>query len=332
MKRLLLTTILGLATSQAAEVRLYTQRHYDADLEIFKRFTEETGIEVKLVKAGADELIARLKAEKDRPQADLFVTVDAATLDRAADAGLLQKHGSEVLANRFPEGLAAPDGTWIPFSMRARVIVHAKDRVENPPATYADLADPRFRGSVLIRSSTSHYNQSLLASILAADGRDAAMKWATGVKNNLARPPQGGDRDQVRAVALGLGDLAVTNSYYLGLLAGSDDPKDRAALGAVEIVFPNQDGRGTHVNISGGGIVQGAANADHARRLMEFITTAEIQSLYQDLTSEFAVTKGVEPNETQRRWGSFKPDLTSLHQLAGNTESAIKIFNLVGWQ
>lgn len=335
MKAFLLTAataVFGFSSLTAEEVRLYTQRHYDSDLKVFELFTQKTGIEVKLVKAGANELIARLENEKDDPQADLFVTVDAATLDRAAGAGLLQKHQSKTLDERLPTGLAAPDGTWVPFTMRARVIVYAKDRVQNPPATYADLADPRFRGNILIRSSTSHYNQSLLASILAAEGRSTAIKWAKGVKNNLARPPQGGDRDQVRAVALGLGDLAVSNSYYLGLLERSDDPKDRAARKAVGIVFPNQDGRGTHINISGGGIVKGAQNAEHARQLMEFITSPEIQALYQDLTSEFAVTKGVEPNDLQQAWGKFKPDFANLHKIEENTKDAVKIFNLVGWQ
>lgn len=327
-----LTSLLMAVSGFANEVRLYTQRHYDADQEIFNRFTKETGIEVKVVKAGANELIARLGAERAAPQADLFITVDAATLDRASKAGLLQAHGSDTLAGRFAEGFAAKDGTWIPLTMRARVIVCAKDRVKNPPKTYADLADPRFRGSVLIRSSTSHYNQALLASIIAAEGKDKAMAWAKGVKNNMARPPQGGDRDQVRGVARGLGDLAVSNSYYLGLLEKSDDPKDRAARAAVNIIFPNQDGRGTHVNISGGGIVKGAPNRANALKLLEFLTSADIQKTYQKLTSEFAVVKGIEPEPLQKAWGEFKPDFTTLHQLSTNTEEAAKVFNLVGWQ
>jgi len=331
MKSLLLAPLALLSLATADEVRLYTERHYDADRQVFERFTKETGIEVKVVKAGADELRARLAAEKDAPQADLYVTVDAATLDRAASAGLLEPHGDDALAARFPAGFAAEDGSWVPFTMRARVIAVAKERVEDPPATYADLADPRFRGRVLIRSSSSHYNQSLLASILAAEGREAAVAWARGVKENMARPPQGGDRDQVRGVAQGLGDLAVTNSYYLGLLEKSDDPKDREARAAVEVVFPNQDGRGTHVNISGGGIVKGAANRDHALQLMRFITSDEIQAWYQELTSEFAVVEGVEPTAEQKAWGEFKPDFNTLHQLSDHTEEAVRIFNLVGW-
>ncbi|MEM0895365.1 MAG: extracellular solute-binding protein [Verrucomicrobiota bacterium] len=321
-----------IATANANEVRLYTQRHYDADKEVFDRFTKETGIEVKVVKAGADELLTRIDAEKDAPQADLFVTVDAATLDRAAEAGVFQPHGSETLAGRFPDGLAASDGSWVPFTMRARVIVASKDRVSEPPKTYADLADPSYKGKVLIRSSSSGYNQALLASILAAEGKDKAVAWAKGVKENMARPPQGGDRDQVRGVALGLGDVAVSNSYYLGLLETSDDPKDREARAAVSVIFPNQGNRGTHVNISGGGVVKGAQNVENAVKLMEFITSAEIQALYQQLTSEFAAAKGIPPTEVQKAWGEFKPDLTTIHQLSDNTEEALRIFNLVGWQ
>ncbi len=334
MKKHLTTLLVPLLalSAPADEVRIYTERHYDADKEIFARFTEDTGIEVKVVKAGADELIARLQSEAAAPQADLYVTVDAATLDRANNAGIFQPHGSKELAGRFPEGLAASDGTWVPITMRARVIAYAKDRVENPPATYEDLADPRYRGRVLIRSSASHYNQSLLASILAAGGKEKAMAWAEGVKSNMARPPQGGDRDQVRGVAQGIGDIAVSNSYYLGILETSDDPKDRAAREAVTIVFPNQDGRGTHVNISGGGVVKGAANHDNAVALLEFLTSEEVQKDYQKLTSEFAVISGIEPEPLQKAWGDFKPDLTTLHQLAENHEEAVKIFNIVDWR
>ncbi|MEM9478879.1 MAG: extracellular solute-binding protein [Verrucomicrobiota bacterium] len=322
------------ATVNANEVRLYTQRHYDADKEVFDRFTKETGIEVKVVKAGADELLTRIDAEKDAPQADLFVTVDAATLDRAAKAGVFQPHGSDTLAGRFPEGLAASDGTWVPFTMRARVIVASKERVSDAPKNYADLAEPKYKGKVLIRSSTSSYNQALLASILAAEGKDKATAWAKGVKDNMARPPQGGDRDQVRGVAQGLGDVAVSNSYYLGLLANSDDPKDNEAIASVNVIFPNQGegDRGTHVNISGGGVVKGAENVENAIKLMEFITSDEIQARYQELTSEFAVAKDIPPTDVQKAWGEFKPDLTTIHQLSDNTEEALKIFNLVGWQ
>lgn len=325
----LLLTLAG----QAAEVRLYTERHYAADKTIFAEFTEKTGIEVKVVKAGGNELLSRMKAEKDSPQSDLYIAVDAAALDRANAADLLTPITDETLLSRLPEGFAPTDNAWTPITMRARVIVYAKDRIkpEDAPKTYADLADPKWRGKVLIRSSSSHYNQALLASILASKGKSSALKWAQGVKDNMARPPQGGDRDQVRALAQGLGDIAVTNSYYLGLLEQADDEKDQAARAAVNVVFPDQNSRGTHVNISGGGLVKGAANTENALKLLQYLTSPEVQAQYQKLTSEFAVIKDLAPEPLQKAWGEFKPDFESLHELAGHHEEAVKLFDVVGW-
>ena len=328
--------VLGLAVNlvHADEVKLYSERHYPADKAIFKQFTEKTGIEVKVVKAGGNELIARMKAEKDNPQADLYVAVDAAALDRAATAGLLTSIANKTISDRLQDGIMPASDMWVPITMRARVVVYSKDRVKltETPKTYKDLANPQWKGRLLIRSSSSHYNQSLLASILASEGKPAAVKWAGGIKSSMARPPQGGDRDQVRALAKGLGDLAVTNSYYLGLMETSEDKADRDAFAKVGVIFPNSDDRGTHVNVSGGGIVKGAKNRENAIKLMDYLTSAEVQAQYQKLTSEFAVVKGVEPEPLQKAWGLFKPDFESLHKLAGNHEQAIKIFDLVGWQ
>lgn len=323
-----------LTVTSWADIRLYTERHYPADKVILKQFTDKTGIDVKVLKSGANELLARMKAEKSAPQADLYVTVDAASLDRATAAGVLAPLGAPELLANLPDGIAPESGTWVPLTMRARVIVYAKDRVtsEAAPQTYADLAKPAWKGQVLIRSSSSHYNQSLLASIVAAKGKGPAIEWAQGVKNNMARPPQGGDRDQVRAVAQGLGDLAVTNSYYLGLLEESADEADQKARKAVSIVFPNQGERGTHVNISGAGLIKNAKNRKEALQLLEYLLTPEVQAQYQKLTSEFAVIEGVEPTELQQAWGEFKPDFQSLHELAGHQEEALKLFDLVGWQ
>lgn len=325
---------LSLAASSMAEIRLYTERHYPADEVILAQFTEKTGIEIKVLKSGANELLARMKAEKEAPQADLYITVDAASLDRASDAGILAKLDAPELLENLPEGIAPESGTWVPLTMRARVIVYAKERVkpEDAPQTYADLAKSAWKGQVLIRSSSSHYNQSLLASVIASESKAAAIKWAQGVKDNMARPPQGGDRDQIRAVAQGLGDLAVTNSYYLGLLEKSEDKSDNEAREAVTIVFPNQNQRGTHVNISGAGLIKNSKNREESLQLLGYLLTPEVQAQYQELTSEFAVVKGVEPTESQKNWGEFKPDFQSLHELAGHQEDAVKLFDLVGWQ
>ena len=319
--------------AHAAEVRLYSERHYAADKTILGQFTEKTGIEVKVVKAGGNELLSRMKAEKKNPQADLYLAVDAAALDRAEEAGLLAPITNDALFERLPEGFAPADQSWLPLTMRARVIVYSKDRVkpEEAPKTYADLTDPKWRGKVLIRSSSSHYNQSLLASILASKGKSAALAWAKGMTDNFARPPQGNDRDQVRAIAQGLGDLAVTNSYYLGLLEQADEDKDREARAAVGVIFPDQNERGTHVNISGAGLIKGGKNSKEALQLLDYLTSLEVQAQYQKLTSEFAVTKGVPREPMQEAWGAFKPDYETLHELAGHHEEAIKLFDLVGW-
>ena len=331
-----LTAVIWLSlytVSPGKEVRLYTQRHYPADKEFFAQFTKDTGIEVKVIKAGANELLARLESEKAAPQADLFITTDAGALDRADAAGLLDKLNSKTVAERIPEGLQGKNGTWVPITMRARVIVYSKERAgKNLPKTYKDLADSQWKGRILIRSSSNAYNQSLLASILAAEGKDAALAWAKGVTANMARPPQGNDRDQVRSVALGLGELAVVNTYYLGLLENAEDPKDRAARAAVGVIFPNQSGRGAHVNVSGAGIVKGAKNRPHAVALLEFLTSKKVQAGYQKMTSEFAVAKGIKPEPLQEKWGTFNPDLTSLHELAKHQEEAVKIFDLAGWK
>lgn len=334
IKKFLLSLSLLSPVLQAAEVRLYTERHYQADQTILDQFNEETGIEVKVVKAGANELLARMTAEKNAPQADLYIAVDAAALDRASKADLLAPIESEELIKQYPEGLLPKSQQWLPITMRARVVVSSKERVKlsDAPKTYADLAGSQWKGQILVRSSSSHYNQSLLASILATEGKPAALKWAQGVKNNMARPPQGGDRDQVRALALGLGNLAVTNSYYLGLLEKSDDETDRNARAAVNVIFPNQEGRGTHVNISGAGLIKDADNQKEALRLLAYLTTPAVQAQYQELTSEFAVIEGVEPTEVQKGWGEFKPDFETLHELQGHHEEAVKLFDVAGWQ
>ena len=336
MKSLFYFILVALASSylvSAEEVRLYTQRHYSADREILAAFTKQTGIDVKVIKAGANELLSRLQAEKSSPQADVYISVDAAALDRADAAGLLDKVTDKDLTDRFPADMIGQNSTWIPITMRARVIVYSIERAgKNLPKTYQDLASPEWRGRLLIRSSSSVYNQSLLASILAAEGRGPALSWASSVQKNMARPPQGGDRDQVRAVAQGLGELAVTNTYYLGILEKSDDPKDRAARAAVGVIFPNQGDRGAHVNISGGGIVKGAKNRAQALALLKFLTSKKVQYTYQKLTSEFAVVSGVEREPLQKAWGTFKPDYGSLHKLAEHHENAVKLFDLAGWK
>lgn len=332
--RFFITFLTALTLSaHAKEVRLYSERHYDADKKIFADFTKQTGIEVKVVKAGANELIARLKSEADAPQADLYLTSDAASLTRATKAELLSPLNSPTIEKQVPAALRGKEGTWTAFTMRGRVIVYAKDRVkENLPTSYQDLTSPAHRGNLLIRSSSSKYNRSLLASIIAHEGKKAATQWAAGVKKNLARPPQGGDRDQIRGVAKGLADFAVTNTYYLGIMEKSPSKEDQDARAAVKVIFPKSGDHGTHVNISGGGIVKGAANEENARKFLEYLVSDEVQKLYQELTSEYAVLPNIEHEPLQKAWGDITPDLEAIHVMGEHDQEAVKIFNFVGWK
>lgn len=334
MKRLSLSLLAASTLSVLAdEVRLYSERHYDADKKVFADFTEKTGIEVKVVKAGANELIARLESEKADPQADLYITSDAASLTRATKAGLLAPLESDIIEKQVPEALRGQEGTWAAFTMRGRVIVYAKDRVEaDLPTTYAELASPAYRGNLLIRSSSSKYNRSLLASIMAHEGKAAGTKWAAGIKNNLARPPQGGDRDQIRGVAQGLADFAVTNTYYLGIMEKSENEDDQKARAAVKVIFPDLAGNGTHVNTSGGGIIKNADNPENARKLLEYLVSDEVQKTYQEMTSEYAVVEGIGQEDLQKAWGEIKPDLKAIHLMADHEKDAVTAFNLVGWK
>jgi len=332
--RSIIISVISVLSLGAEELRIYSERHYDSDKVIFADFKEKTGIEVKVVKAGADELLTRLKSEKASPQADLYITKDAAGLERATKEGLLDTINSEFVNAQVPAGLRGKDDTWTALTMRARVVVYAKDRVKEAdlPKTYADLADPKYKGNILIRSSSSGYNRSLLSSIYHNEGKASALTWAQGVKNNLARPPQGGDRDQVRALAQGLGDYAVTNTYYLGIMEQSENEDDRKARAAVKVLFPTSGEHGTHVNVSGAGIVKGAANVANAKKFLEFVLSDEVQTKYQSLTSEYAVAQNVKPNEIQTAWGEITPDTTSLHHFLDHYEEAIKLFDLVGWK
>jgi len=317
----------------AEEVNVYSHRHYEADEAVFEAFTKETGIEVNVVKAGADELIERLKAEGENSPADILITADAGRLHRAKSEGLLQKVESETLTERVPEALRDPEGYWLGFTMRARIIAYAKDRVKPADlSTYEALAGDDWKGRILVRSSSNIYNQSLMASIIAADGEEKAKEWAAAVRKNMARPPQGSDRDQMRAVAAGLGDVAIVNTYYVGLLTNSDDPKDREVAEKIGIFFPNQDGRGTHVNISGAGVTKHAKNKANAIKFLEYLASPEVQKTYASATYEYPVKAGNNEDELLKSWGDFKADELNLSKLGELNADAVKIFDSVGWE
>ncbi len=324
---------IGLAAgaAQAQEINVYSSRHYDTDLALYQAFTDQTGIAINLIEGSADELIERIKAEGDNSPADVLITVDAGRLWRADQAGLFQPVASEVLERRVPAHLRHPDGHWFGLSKRARVIYY--NLADGPPAdvaSYEDLAE--FDGSVCIRSSGNIYNQSLLASVIAAHGEPAAEVWAAGVVAHFARPPAGNDRAQIKGVAAGECDLAVANTYYWGQMISSDDPGESGPAGKVGILFPNQDGRGTHVNISGGGVLAGAPNRDGAVAFLEYLTGAEAQQLFAEANNEYPIDPSLPIGGPIAEWGSFKEDTVNADLLGAGNPAAVRIFDRVGWQ
>jgi len=323
----------GQTATNSGVVNVYSHRHYDADRELFRRFTDATGIEVNVITASADELITRLENEGTASPADVLITVDAGRLHRAKERGLLQPVQSEVLNTHIPEQLRDPDGEWFGLTTRARIIAYHRDRVQPEQlSTYEALADPQWRGRVLTRSSSNVYTQSLLASIIAHEGEAAAERWASAVATNLSRAPSGGDTDQIKALAAGAGDVAIVNTYYLARLASSSNAEERRIASQVGAFFPNQNGRGTHVNVSGAGVTRHAPNRDNAVRLIEFLAGEEAQRLFAEGNQEYPARPGVAWSEELLAWGEFRADSLSLVRLGELNEEAVRIFDRTGWR
>lgn len=328
----------GAGESDANVVHVYSHRHYETDQRLYDRFEELTGIEVRVVEAGADELIQRLEAEGSSTDADLLLTVDAGRLVQAEERGLLQPANSPVAESLLPANLRDEDGMWYALTRRARIIAYHVDRVDpSELSTYEALANPEWEGRIAVRTSSNIYNVSLMAAIIEELGEEAARAWAAGIDANLARQPQGGDTDQLRAVAAGIADVAISNTYYVGLLLASSDPADVAVAEQIGIFFPNQpgvagsDGRGTHINISGVGITRHADNADGARQLLEFLLSDEAQSAFAQANSEYPVRAGIPPSPAVASWGDFVADDLPLSTLGANARRATMIFDEVGW-
>lgn len=328
-----LPLLAGCEAEEESVVNVYSHRHYDTDQQLFDRFTELTGIEVRVVTASADELITRLEREGEASPADLLVTVDAGRLHRAKERGLLQPIESEELETVIPAHLRDPEGFWFGLTSRARILVYARDRVnpEEELSDYEDLADERWEGRIVARSSENIYNISHMASLVAAHGVDEAEAWAEAVVDNFARPPQGGDRDQVRDVAAGVGDVALVNSYYVGRMLNNEDEDTRAVAEQVGVLFPNQDDRGTHINVSGAGVTAHAPNRENAVRLLEFLVGEEAQRAFAEASFEYPVRDGVAAAPTLAGWGDFRPDTLNLARLGELNNDAVQAFDRAGW-
>jgi len=331
--RLAIVTMLLSTGAMAQTVNLYSARHYDVDQQLYDGFTEKTGIEVQVLEGSSDQLVERIQREGIASPADVLITVDAGRLWRAEQADVLQSVESEVLEARVPQYLRHPDGLWFGFSQRMRLIYLNPDRVD--PAlvsTYEDLARPELEGKVCIRSSNNIYNQSLLASMIEIHGSEGAEQWARGLVRNLAREPQGGDTDQIRGVAAGECDVAVANHYYYLRLANSDDPADREVAENVTVVFPNQDGRGVHVNIGGAGVVKNAPNRESAVKFLEYLASEEAQELFAKANYEYPVTEDVQRHEALQEWGDVKLDQLNIDALGRNNPEAVRVADRAGWR
>lgn len=333
-----LAAFTGLPAQAAGEVNLYSARKEDLIKPLLDRFTAQTGIQVNLVTGKEDALLTRLQSEGDASPADLLVTTDAGRLGRAKAAGVTQAATSPALEAAIPAAYRDPEGHWFGLSLRARPILFVKGKVD--PAglsSYEALADPKWKGKVCVRGSDSIYNQSLVASLIAADGQPATETWARGLVANFAKPPQGGDRDQIKAAAAGQCDLAIANTYYLAGMLTSKDPAEQAAAQQMGVFWPNQDGpgtqgRGAHVNVSGAAVTKAAKHKAEAIRLLEFMAGPESQAWYAQVNGEYPVVAGVPVGPTLAAWGTFKADTLNLAKLGDFNAEATKLMDRAGWK
>jgi iron(III) transport system substrate-binding protein len=323
----------AVARAQGRTVNVYSARHYDSDKSLWESFTRASGIRVRVIEANADQLIERIRAEGANSPADVLITVDAGRLVAAQNAGLLQPTQSRVLDANIPAHLRDEAGHWFAFSLRARVIMF--DKAVGLPAglaRYEDLAKPEYRGMISVRSSSNIYNVVWTASMMAANGDAATEAWARGIAANLSRPPQGGDTDQIRAVAAGQGRLAISNTYYLGNLARAPRAEDRALAERIGVLFPNQGDRGTHVNVSGAGVARGAPNREEAVKFLEFCASPEAQAIFADGNNEYPVAPDAQPNAFLRGLGSFKQDLVNAGRVAARSADSLRLMQAAGWR
>ena len=322
------------ALGQDKELNLYTARHYQTDEALYTGFTKRTGIKINRIEGGEDALFERIKSEGARSPADVFITVDVGRIWRADEAGIFEPVKSPILDARIPASLRDPDNKWFGFSSRARIIVYNKAMVkEGEVKTYEDLADPKWKGKICTRSSSHPYMLSLTASMVAHLGEEKAAAWVKGLKDNLARDPKGGDTDQIKSAASGECALALTNQYYLVRLMRSGKGEDQRITEKLGYVFPNQDGRGAHINISGGGMLKHAPNKAAARAFLEYLASDEAQAYFANGNNEWPTVAKVKlDNPALQSLGTFKTDAINVALLGKNQTTAQKLSDRAGYK
>ena len=330
----LATLLAGAASAQDQVLNLYSSRHYQTDEALYTNFTKATGIKINRIEGGEDPLIERIRNEGQRSPADVLITVDAGRLWRAEQLGLFQPVKSATLESRIPANLREPGGLWYGFSTRARVIAYNKAKVKpDEVRNYEDLADPKWKGRVCMRSSTNVYNLSLMGALIDHLGEAKAEAWAKGVRANLAQDPKGGDTDQLKAVAAGLCDVTISNQYYYARLLRSDKADQRQIGEKIGVVFPNQGSWGTHVNISGAGVLKNAPHREAAIKFLEYLASDDAQRYFADGNNEWPVVKGVKVDNTVlKNLGEFKRDQINVAVLGKNQPSSQKVYDRVAWK
>ena len=328
-----LAILLAAPATLGDELNVYSARQEALIKPLLDQFSQENGIKINLVTGKGDALLTRLQSEGRNSPADVLITTDAGRLYRAQQAGVMQPVRSEFLQQEIPAHLRSEQDYWYGLSVRARAFVYATDRVEaDELSSYQDLADKKWKRRICIRSSSNIYNQSLVASMLANEGEQHTDAWLQGLVANFARPPQGGDRDQIKAVAAGQCDIAVVNSYYFGAMLQSSDENERDVASQVSIFWPDQNGRGTHINVSGAGVTASAGNPQQAMALIEFLARDESQRWYAQTNNEYPVRADIPSSELLKSWGDFKADPLNVTELGKRNAAAVMAMDRAGWK
>lgn len=328
-----ISAIFAVATPASAdgEVNIYSYRQPDLIKPLLDRFTEQTGITTNQIFLDKG-LVERIQAEGQNSPADVILTVDIARLKAAEEAGVTQSVNSDVIDANVPDQYRDPEGDWFGLTMRGRVVYASKDRVEQDSITYEELADSKWKGRICTRDGQHDYNIALFASMIAHLGEQEAEAWMTGLKNNLARKPAGNDRAQAKSVFAGECDLALGNTYYVGLMMTNEsEPEQKDWANAIKVLFPNADGRGTHVNLSGMAMAQHAPNRENALQLMEFLASEEAQKIYAEQVFEYPVGPGMEPSDIVKSFGTLNPDTLPLSEIAEHRKAASEMVDRTGY-